>query len=195
VRFLFYVRETPKTIRDITESVMRRVVGNRLGSDVLTVGRVEVSSEQRRRFRKSSRIMRPVSAWWTVELQDVPLRMRSSPRSMRSTRPARTGNGRSIRPRSRPIRKFPKPEGWRRRASARPKATPSRGSTGPVERPTVLMPYWTSIHGPERSPRRRLYLESLAGFLAEMKGVYIVDTEQKALVPWLPLESGAKTVG
>jgi membrane protease subunit HflK len=40
--------------------------------------------------------------------------------------------------------------------------------------------------------RRRLYLESLSSFLAEMKGVYIVDTEQKALVPWLPLESGAK---
>src|SRR5512134_3699426 len=45
IRYLFYVRETPKTIRDMTESVMRRVVGNRLGSDVLTVGRVEVSTE------------------------------------------------------------------------------------------------------------------------------------------------------
>ena len=45
VRYLFQVRDTPKTVRDITEAVMRRVVGNRLGSDVLTVGRVAVSSE------------------------------------------------------------------------------------------------------------------------------------------------------
>jgi membrane protease subunit HflK len=36
IRYLFQVRDTPKTIRDITEAVMRRVVGNRLGSDVLT---------------------------------------------------------------------------------------------------------------------------------------------------------------
>jgi len=33
IGFLFRVRDTPKTIRDITEAVMRRVVGNRLGSD------------------------------------------------------------------------------------------------------------------------------------------------------------------
>lgn len=35
VRYLFQVRDTNQTIRDITEAVMRRVVGNRLGSDVL----------------------------------------------------------------------------------------------------------------------------------------------------------------
>src|SRR4030042_790660 len=39
ILFLFNVRESQKTIRDITESVMRRVVGNRLRSDVLTVRR------------------------------------------------------------------------------------------------------------------------------------------------------------
>ena len=40
--------------------------------------------------------------------------------------------------------------------------------------------------------RRRLHLEALGRFMAEMKGLYIVDSDQKALVPWLPLESGAK---
>lgn len=44
IRFLFWVRNTPQTIRDMSESVMRRVVGNRLGSDVLTVARVAVST-------------------------------------------------------------------------------------------------------------------------------------------------------
>jgi membrane protease subunit HflK len=40
--------------------------------------------------------------------------------------------------------------------------------------------------------RRRLYLEALGGFLSEIKGLYIIDSDQKALVPWLPVESGAK---
>src|ERR671917_2527610 len=44
IRYLFHVRDTSKTIRDLTEAVMRRVVGNRLGSDVLTVGRGAVST-------------------------------------------------------------------------------------------------------------------------------------------------------
>ena len=38
IRYLFQVRDTSKTIRDTTEAVMRRAVGNRLGSDVLTTG-------------------------------------------------------------------------------------------------------------------------------------------------------------
>jgi membrane protease subunit HflK len=32
----------------------------------------------------------------------------------------------------------------------------------------------------------------MSGFLPEMKGIYIVDSAQKALVPWIQMESGAK---
>ena len=44
IAYLFNVRDTRKTIRDITEAIMRRAVGNRLGSAVLTTGRVEILS-------------------------------------------------------------------------------------------------------------------------------------------------------
>ena len=44
--------------------------------------------------------------------------------------------------------------------------------------------------GSPQVTRRRLYLEAMTGFLAEMKGLYIVDKDQRAMVPWLPLESG-----
>ena len=40
--------------------------------------------------------------------------------------------------------------------------------------------------------RRRLYLEAMTGLLADMKGLYIVDQDQKAMVPWLSMESGAQ---
>jgi len=40
--------------------------------------------------------------------------------------------------------------------------------------------------------RQRLYLEAMDGFLAELKKLYIVDAAQKAMVPWLPLESGVE---
>jgi len=39
--------------------------------------------------------------------------------------------------------------------------------------------------------RRRMYLESLSGFLAGLKDLYIVDSDQKALIPWLPMKPGA----
>ncbi|MCF7977786.1 MAG: hypothetical protein K9L82_07180 [Chromatiaceae bacterium] len=42
IKFLYRMREPTRTLRDISESVMRRIVGNMLGSEVLTVGRVEI---------------------------------------------------------------------------------------------------------------------------------------------------------
>ncbi len=44
-KYLFNVRDGVKNIRDVSQSIMRRVVGDRLVSDVLTVGRVEIAVE------------------------------------------------------------------------------------------------------------------------------------------------------
>lgn len=44
-KFLFHARNVKKNIRDISMSIMRRVVGDRLVGDVLTVGRVEIADE------------------------------------------------------------------------------------------------------------------------------------------------------
>jgi membrane protease subunit HflK len=38
--------------------------------------------------------------------------------------------------------------------------------------------------------RRRLYLEAVSGVLSEAKSVYIVDSQQRALIPWLSMDSG-----
>lgn len=44
-KFLFLTRDPIRNIRDISEAVMRRVVGDRLVTDVLTVGRAEIATE------------------------------------------------------------------------------------------------------------------------------------------------------
>ncbi len=44
-KYLFNVRDPIQNIRDISEAIMRRVVGDRLVNDVLTVGRTEIASE------------------------------------------------------------------------------------------------------------------------------------------------------
>ncbi|MFC3414216.1 FtsH protease activity modulator HflK [Algoriphagus hitonicola] len=43
-KFLFKVRNAEKTLRDMSESVMRKVVGDRTVNEVLTVGRQEIAS-------------------------------------------------------------------------------------------------------------------------------------------------------
>lgn len=194
VRFLFYVRDTPKTIRDMTEAVMRRVVGNRLGSDVLTVGRVEVSSEAKAEIQKILTEYETGVRLVTVELQDVTPPDAVKP-AFNEVNEARQDRERTINQAQEQANK----EIPRARGVATQSISQAEGyalervnrASGEANRFNAILEEYTQA--PEVT-RRRLYLESLAGFLAEMKGVYIVDTEQKALVPWLPLESGAKAL-
>ncbi len=43
--YLFKVREAAETLRDVSESVMREIVGDRTVDEVLTVGRLEIENE------------------------------------------------------------------------------------------------------------------------------------------------------
>jgi modulator of FtsH protease HflK len=194
VRFLFYVRDTPKTIRDMTEAVMRRVVGNRLGSDVLTVGRVEVSSEAKAEIQKILTDYETGVRLVTVELQDVTPPDAVKP-AFNEVNEARQDRERTINQAQEQANKeIPKARGVAGQSISQAEGYALERvnrASGEANRFNAILDEY--VQAPEVT-RRRLYLESLAGFLAEMKGLYIVDTEQKALVPWLPLESGAKAL-
>ncbi|MEE8425465.1 MAG: FtsH protease activity modulator HflK [Elusimicrobiota bacterium] len=47
-KFLFNTRDVRKNLRDVSQSVLRRVVGDRTVSEVLTTGRVEIADEAKR---------------------------------------------------------------------------------------------------------------------------------------------------
>jgi len=194
VRFLFYVRDTPKTIRDMTEAVMRRVVGNRLGSDVLTVGRVEVSTEVKTEIQKILTDYETGVRLVTVELQDVTPPDAVKP-AFNEVNEARQDRERTINQAQEQANKeIPKARGVAAQSISQAEGYALERvnrASGEANRFNAILDEYT--HAPEVT-RRRLYLESMAGFLAEMKGVYIIDSEQKALVPWLPLESGAKAL-
>lgn len=70
-RFLHQVDNPIRTIRDVSESVMRRIVGNRLASDVLTVGRVSVATGARDEIQRILDQYEMGVHINTVELQDV----------------------------------------------------------------------------------------------------------------------------
>jgi membrane protease subunit HflK len=194
IRFLFHVRDTPKTIRDITEAVMRRVVGNRLGSDVLTVRRVEVSSEAKVEIQKILTDYETGVRLVTVELQDVTPPDAVKP-AFNEVNEARQDRERTINQAQEQANKeIPKARGVAAQSISQAEGYALERvnrASGEANRFNAILDEYT--RAPEVT-RRRLYLESLASFLAEMKGVYIVDSEQKALVPWLPLESGAKAL-
>ena len=71
MKYLYGMRDPDRTLRDISESVMRRVVGNRLGSDVLTTARVEIGELAEREIQEAMKQYDNGIHIVTVQLQDV----------------------------------------------------------------------------------------------------------------------------
>jgi membrane protease subunit HflK len=70
-KFLHTVRDPEQTLRDISEAVMRRIVGNSLGSDVLTEKRVQVATSARIELQEAMDKLDLGLQISTIELQDV----------------------------------------------------------------------------------------------------------------------------
>lgn len=190
VLYLFRVRESQKTIRDIAESVMRRVVGNRLGSDVLTVGRVAVSTEVKLEMQKILSSYETGVRLVTVELQDVTPPDTVKP-AFNEVNEARQDRERTInQAQEQANREIPKARGEATRTITEAEGYAveriNRANGEATRFRAVLAEYQKA---PEVT-RRRLYLESMASLLPEATALYIVDSDQKALLPWLRLESG-----
>jgi membrane protease subunit HflK len=189
-RFLFQVRESRQTIRDVAEAVMRRVVGNRLGSDVLTVGRVAVSSEVKEEMQKILSEYETGVRLVTVELQDVTPPDTVKP-AFNEVNEARQDRERTInQAQEQANREIPKARGEATRTITEAEGYAvervNRANGEATRFKAVLTEY-------ERAPevtRRRLYLEAIGSILPEAAALYIVDSDQKALLPWLRLESG-----
>lgn len=190
IAYLFNVRDTPKTIRDITEAIMRRAVGNRLGSAVLTTGRVEIASEARDEIQKVLSEYESGVRLVTVELQDV-----TPPDPVK---PAFNEVNESRQDRERTInqaqemanREIPKARGVAEQSISEAEGYATERVNRAEGEATRFQAILAQYRNAPQVTRRRLYLEAMNDFLKDVKGVYIVDEEQKALVPWISLDSG-----
>jgi len=190
-RYLFRVREPSQTIRDIAEAVMRRVVGNRLGSDVLTVARVAVSTEVKEEMQKILSEYETGVRLVTVELQDVTPPDPVKP-AFNEVNEARQDRERTInQAQEQSNREIPKARGEATRT-----VTEAEGyavervnrANGEANRFRAVLAEYR--RAPEVT-RRRLYLEAVGEVLPDAGALYIVDSDQKTLLPWLRFGAGS----
>lgn len=192
VRFLFKVREQRETFRAVAEAVMRRVVGNKLGSDVLTVGRVAVASEVKEEMQKILSEYETGIRLVTVELQDVTPPDPVKP-AFNEVNEARQDLERMVNQAQEQANKvIPRAAGQAKQAIAEAEGYATERvnqARGEASRFTSILSEYQRV--PEVT-RRRLYLEAMGKVLTDARTVYIVDSEQRALLPWLSLDSGQK---
>jgi membrane protease subunit HflK len=187
MKYVYVMREPERTLRDIAESVMRRVVGNRIGSEVLTTARVEISTTARDEIQSAMQQYDNGMHIITVELQDVVPPARVQP-AFNEVNEARQERERMINEATKQANQaIPRAEGEanRRIAQAEGYATErvnrARGETARFS--AVLTEYRTA---PEVT-RSRMYLEALHKTLPKVGSVLIVQEGQVPPVPLLSL--------
>jgi membrane protease subunit HflK len=182
--FLYAMRDPTGTLRDITESVMRRAVGNRLGSEVLTTARVEIANFVREETQKALNAYQAGIQIVTVELQDVvpPAAVQPAFNEVNEARQERERmineatkqqNQQIPRARGNANRVISQAEGY-----ATERVNQALGETARFR--SILAEY----RGAPDVTRTRMYLETMKAVLPEVGSVVVV---QKGQVPPLPL--------
>lgn len=183
IKYLYQQREPDRTLRDISESVMRRIVGNRLGSEVLTVGRVEIAQAARDEIQGIMDSYDSGIQVITVELQDV-VPPRAVQPAFNEVNEARQERERMINEATkRANQQIPRAEGEAQRlvAEAEGYATERvNRAHGETARFLAMLAEYSAV--PEVT-RSRLYLESMAEVLPKVGQVIMVQEDQVGPVP------------
>lgn len=187
VKYLYNMREPLRTLRDLAESVMRRVVGNRIGSDVLTIGRVEIANTAREEIQSAMDKYDNGIRIITVELQDVVPPPRVQP-AFNEVNEARQELERMINEATRQANEaIPRAEGTAKRINsqaegyATERVNRALGESGRFT--AVLLEYG----GVPAVTRSRLYLEALSDALPRIGSVIVVQDGQTSPLPLLNL--------
>lgn len=196
IKFLYEMREPTRTLRDISESVMRRIVGNMLGSEVLTIGRVEI---QQKAGEEIQEILDQYDAGIrisTVEMQDVVPPPAVQP-AFNEVNEARQERERMINEAQKQVnQEIPNAEGTALRtvAEAEGYATErvNRADGESIRFTAVLQEYQQA---PEVT-RSRLYLETLNEVLPRIGQVLVVQDGQVGPLPLLDVNrQGTRAAG
>jgi modulator of FtsH protease HflK len=188
-QFLYSMREPTQTLRDLSESVMRRIVGNRIGSDVLTVGRVDIANTAREEIQDAMDKYENGIRIITVELQDVVPPQRVQP-AFNEVNEARQELERMINEATRQANEaIPRAEGTAKRviSEAEGQATERvNRALGETARFDAVLTEYRNAPGVTRA---RLYLETLNTALPNVGSVVVVHDGQTSPLPLLNLRN------
>ncbi len=190
IKWLYEVREAEHTLRDVSEAVMRQIVGNRLGSEVLTVGRVEISLQARREIQQIMDGYQSGVSILTVELQDVLPTARVQP-AFNEVNIARQERERMINEaEKRKNQVIPKVRGQANQLVAEAQgyaAERINRAHGEVARFGAILSEYKQA--PEVT-RRRMYLEMIGDVLPRAGQVLVVQEGQQDPLPLLDVAAG-----
>jgi membrane protease subunit HflK len=192
VRYLFHVREPVSTFRDMSEAVMRQVVGDHSVDEVITIGREAIALEAKQQLQDVCNLY-----GIGIEVQQLVLQDVNPPDPVK---PAFNEVNQAIQEKERAIN-----DAWADYNKAVPKAKGEadqaiRSAEGyaleRVNKAEGDASRFDALYDEYRKApavtRKRIYLETLAQVLPKVGRKLVVDDKAKGILPLLHLEGEAK---
>jgi len=190
IRFLYNMREPTRTLRDISESVMRRVVGNHLGSEVLTTARVKIANTAREEIQAAMELYETGIHIITVELQNVVPPTAVQP-AFNAVNEARQEQERMINEATRQANEaIPRARGEASRTIAEAQGYAAERTNQALGEAARFSSILAEYQAAPEVTRRRMYLEALSEVLPQIGSVLVIQEGQSAPVPLLHLREG-----
>jgi membrane protease subunit HflK len=189
VKFLFEVREPSETLRYVSESVMREVVGDRTVDEVITIGRQEIETEALTKMQALS-----TKYAMGISIDQVQLKNINPPQpvqdSFNEVNQAQQEKERLINEARRDYNKvIPLAEGekdQRIREADGYRLKRINEAEGDAARFRALLAEYSKA--PEVT-RRRIYIETLQDVMPSIHSKIIVDEQTRSILPLLNLDS------
>lgn len=189
VKFLFEVREPSETLRSVSESVMREVVGDRTVDEVITIGRQEIESEALTKMQALS-----TKYAMGISIDQVQLKNINPPEpvqeSFNEVNQAQQEKEKLINEARRDYnRVIPLAEGekdQRIREADGYRLKRVNEAEGDAARFSALLAEYSKA--PEVT-RRRIYVETLQKIMPGLRSKIIVDQQTGSILPLLNLDS------
>ena len=187
-KFLFEVREPSETLRYVSESVMREVVGDRTVDEVITIGRQEIESEALIKMQNLS-----TKYVMGISIDQVQLKNINPPRpvqeSFNEVNQAQQEKEKLINEARRDYNKvIPLAQGekdQRIREADGYRLKRINEAEGDVARFSALLAEY--IKAPEVTSRR-IYIETMQKVLPEIESKIIIDDSSRSILPLLNLD-------
>ncbi|RMF56822.1 MAG: FtsH protease activity modulator HflK [Calditrichaeota bacterium] len=185
VMYLFNVRNVQETIRDVSESVMRQVVGDHSVDEVIVLSRQEIETEVQQLIQQLLDDFETGIDVITVKLQDV-----NPPEPVQAAfnevNEARQEKERIINEALKAYNAvIPQAKGEAEQTIRQAEgyaADRVNRAKGDAER---FLDVWREYNRAKDVTKRRLYIETLLDVLPKVQNIYVIDEKQQGLIPLL----------
>jgi len=195
VKFAFQIRNIRETIRNMSEAMMRLVVGDHTINEVLTSGREEIRKKVEKALQEVLDSYGAGVEILNVVLQDVNPPDEVKP-SFNEVNEARQEKEKSINQAWEDYnRTVPKAKGEAEKVIREAEGyAVDRVNRGKGDADKFLL-VWEAYRLAPEVTRRRLYLETMRTVLPELKEKILIDESQKGILPLLNLSEKRETQG